>query len=129
MLAILSIIIGIVFVLLLFSMLTSAVVEVYHAFFKSRGRHLRDTLTVMLGEETVAKFMSHAYFQQLSSATSKSNSANNLPIWIDKSTFSSILADILTKKNSTETIQQRIDAIPDDNLRKVLDFLDRKSVV
>jgi hypothetical protein len=146
MLAILSIIIGIVFVLLLFSMLTSAVVEVYHAFFKSRGKHLRDTLTVMLGEKTVQEFMNHAYFQQLSSVTHKPKlvsttdttspksdkqtpkvSLSNLPIWIDKGTFSSILADILTKRDSNETIQQRIDAIPDVNLRKVLDFLWRQS--
>lgn len=126
MLAILSIIIGIVFVLLLFSMLTSAVVEVIHAAFSYRGRHLRDTLEIMLGPEASRKFLDHSYFRQLSSAT-KPHSGQKLPIWIGKGTFSAILADILTEKGNDKNIQQRIDSIQNDDLRKVLDFLWRQS--
>lgn len=126
MLAILSIIIGIVFVLLLFSMLTSAVVEVLHAAFSYRGRHLRDTIEIMLGPEASKKFLEHSYFRQLSSAT-KPRSGEKLPVWISKGTFSAILADILTEKGNDKNIQQRIDDIQNNDLRKVLDFLWRQS--
>ena len=126
MLAILSIIIGIVFVLLLFSMLTSAVVEVFHAAFSSRGKHLRETLEIMLGKEVCDKFYEHAYFRQLSSA-SKPRSTLKLPIWVEKNTFSSILADILTPRNSNLSIPERINLVENTNLRKVLDFLWRQS--
>jgi hypothetical protein len=126
MLAVLSIIIGIVFVLLLFSMLTSAVVEVYHAFFASRGKHLRDTLEIMLGKEICDKFYEHSYFRQLSSAT-KPKSGKKLPIWVEKGTFSSVLADILTPANSNLSIPERIALIENEDLRKVLDFLWRQS--
>jgi len=126
MLAILSIIIGIVFILLLFSMLTSAVVEVYHAIRSSRGNHLKDTLEMMLGPEKVQRFLDHTYFKQLSSATKPGNTIK-LPVWIDKGTFSTILADILTPEGKRVSVQERIDMIENDELRKVLGFLWRQS--
>ncbi len=126
MLAILSIVIGLVFVLLLFSMLTSAIVEVYHAFKASRGNHLKNTLEMMLGPEKARLFLEHAYFKQLSSAT-KPTSTQKLPVWIDKTTFSAILADILTPEGAKMDIQDRIDKIENIELRKVLNFLWRQS--
>jgi hypothetical protein len=127
MLTILSIIIGIVFVLLLFSMLTSAVVEVFHAAFSHRGKHLKSTLEIMLGNKAES-FFNHAYFKQLSYAT-KPKSTQKLPVWISKHTFSAVLADILTPKDSKMSIEDRIRQIGDENneLRKVLDFLWRQS--
>jgi hypothetical protein len=126
MLAILSIIIGIIFVLLLFSMLTSAVVEVYHAAFSSRGKHLRETLEIMLGKEVCDKFYDHSYFRQLSSAT-KPKSSLKLPVWVEKQTFSSVLADVLTPPDSNMSIPERIRLVENPDLRKVLDFLWRQS--
>ncbi len=126
MLAILSIIIGIVFVLLLFSMLTSAIVEVYHAAYSSRGKHLRETLEIMLGKEVCDKFYEHSYFRQLSSA-SKPRSSLKLPIWIQKDTFSNVLADVLTPRNSNLSVPERINLVENNDLRKVLDFLWRQS--
>jgi hypothetical protein len=127
MLTILSIIIGIVFVLLLFSMLTSAVVEVFHAAFSNRGKHLKSTLEAMLGDKAES-FFNHAYFKQISYAT-KPKSKQKLPIWISKQTFSAVLADILTPKDSNMSIEERIKQIGDEKneLRKVLDFLWRQS--
>ncbi len=126
MLAILSIIIGIVFVLLLISMLTSAMVEVYHAAFSSRGKHLRETLEIMLGKDVCDRFYEHSYFRQLSSAT-KPKSGLKLPIWVEKGTFSSVLADVLTPRNSNLSIPERINLVENSDLRKVLDFLWRQS--
>jgi len=126
MLAILSIIIGIVFVLLLFSMLTSAVVEVFHAAFSSRGKHLRETLEIMLGKSVCAQFYEHSYFRQLSSAT-KPKSSLKLPVWIEKSTFSTVLADVLTPQDSNLSIPERIKLVENPDLRKVLDFLWRQA--
>lgn len=126
MLAILSIIIGIVFVLLLFSMLTSAVVEVYHAAFSSRGKHLRETIEIMLGKDICEKFYQHPYFRQLSSAT-KPRSSLKLPVWVDRSTFSTVLADVLTPADSNLSIPERIRQIENPDLRRVLDFLWRQA--
>lgn len=126
MLAILSIVIGLVFVLLLFSMLTSAIVEVYHAFRASRGNHLKETIEMMLGPEKASRFLDHAYFKQLSSAT-KPTSTQKLPVWIDKNTFSAILADILTPEGERIPIQERINSIENEQLRKVMNFLWRQS--
>ena len=126
MLAILSIIIGIVFVLLLFSMLTSAVVEVYHAANSTRGKHLRNTLEIMLGKDVCDKFYEHSYFRQLSSA-SKPKSTLKLPIWLEKGTFSSLLADVLSPRNCNLSVPERINLVENSDLRKVLDFLWRQS--
>lgn len=125
MLAILSIVIGLVFVLLLFSMLTSALVEVYHAYRGSRGNHLKATLEMMLGPEKAHQFLDHPYFKQLSAAT-KPTSEKKLPVWIDKNTFSTILADILTPRDGM-SIQDRINSIENEELRKVMNFLWRQS--
>lgn len=126
MLAILSIIIGLVFVLLLFSMLTSAVVEVFHAAFSSRGKHLQETLEIMLGKSVCDQFYKHSYFRQLSSAT-KPKSGSKLPVWLEKSTFSSVLADVLTPEGSNLSIPERIKMVENPDLRKVLDFLWRQA--
>ena len=65
MLTILSIIIGLVFVLLLISMLSSTILELIDAIFSLRGRHLRHTLEHMLGAESKSFFSHyHKYCKQ-----------------------------------------------------------------
>lgn len=130
MLAILSIIIGIVFVLLLFSLLTSATVELVHAILSSRGRHLRFTIESMLGDKA-DEFLKHPFFRQLSYAAGHRNVASHispysLPAWIHKGTFSNILADIL-RKESGDNLGQKIESIQDRELRVLLLYLHNQS--
>jgi hypothetical protein len=127
MLNILSVIIGIVFVLLLFSLLASTVMEIVAALLSLRGKHLLYTLKNMLGDKTDA-FLQHPFFQQLSyAAHRRSNiSSYSLPSWITKGTFSSILTDLLSAENGND-LSEKLQAMPEGNLKQLLLFLYRQT--
>jgi len=127
MLSILSVIIGIVFVLLLFSLLASTVMEIVSAMFSLRGKHLLQTLQNMLGDKTNV-FLEHPFFRQLSYASRRKAgiTAYSLPSWVNKNTFSSILTDLLQAGNGGN-LEQRIDAMPDGDLKQLLLYLYRQS--
>ena len=123
MISILSILIGIVFVLFLFSMLTSTCVELIDALFSLRGRHLRKTLGHMLGDN-LSKFFEHPIYKQLAYASNNKAvlSLNRLPGWISRETFSAIVMDILKARN-TEEVQHIIDGMDEGDAKKLLQFL------
>jgi hypothetical protein len=129
MLSILSVIIGLVFVLLLFSLLTSTVMEIVAAMLSLRGKHLLVTLQNMLGEKSEV-FINHPFFRQLSYAAHRSKKGGltnyKLPAWVSKSTFSTILYDILHEEEG-ENLQSKIDKMPDDDLKKLLTYFLRNS--
>lgn len=127
MLTILSVVIGLVFVLLLFSLLTSTVMEIIAAFLSLRGKHLLKTLENMLGGK-IGEFLKHPFFQQLSYATTGKSGITPycLPGWVNKGTFSSILFDILGSEDETE-MAQKIKNLPDSDLKRLLQYLLRES--
>ena len=127
MLAILSIIIGLIFVLLLFSMLSSTMLELIDALFALRGRHLRETLENMLGEQANA-FFRHPIFRQMSYAANhrKTISASRLPGWINKSTFSAIVLDIMNARN-LEEVSRQVNNMDESETKRLLTFLIRQS--
>lgn len=127
MLSILSVIIGIVFVLLLFSLLASTVMEIISAMLSLRGKHLLRTLQNMLGDKTDV-FLGHPFFRQLAYASRKKAgiTAYSLPSWINKNTFSAILTDLL-QANSAADLEQKINAMPDGDLKLLLRYLYRQS--
>ncbi len=127
MIAILSILIGLVFVLLLFSMLSSALLELLDALFSLRGRHLRNTLENMLGDDA-QDFFHHPIFKQLSYAASNRNrmSDKTLPGWINKETFSAIVIDILGVKDKA-ALDATIEGMPKGDMRRLLQFLRQQS--
>ncbi|MDX2280189.1 MAG: hypothetical protein NW218_11405 [Saprospiraceae bacterium] len=124
---ILSVIIGIVFVLMLFSLLASTVMEILAALLSLRGLHLLRTLKNMLGDQT-SKFLEHPFFRQLAYATGRKTpmTAYSLPAWINKSTFSAILTDLL-ESNSGGELEQKIHALPDGDLKELLLYLYRQT--
>ncbi len=126
-LTILSIIIGLVFVLLLFSLLTSTVMEIIAAMLSLRGKHFLITLQNMLGSKT-NDFVGHPFFKQLSYAAHRKTtlSAYKLPEWISKNTFSAVLVDILHSDQPGD-ISQKIANLPEGDLKKLLSFLYRQS--
>jgi hypothetical protein len=124
---ILSVIIGIVFVLLLFSLLASTVMEILAALLSLRGLHLLRTLKNMLGDQT-SKFLEHPFFRQLAYATGRKTpmTAYSLPSWINKSTFSAILTDLL-ESNGTGELEQKIHDLPAGDLKELLLYLYRQT--
>jgi ABC-type antimicrobial peptide transport system permease subunit len=124
---ILSVIIGIVFVLMLFSLLASTVMEILAALLSLRGLHLLRTLKNMLGDQT-SKFLEHPFFRQLAYATGRKTpmTAYSLPAWINKSTFSAILTDLL-ESNGTGELEQKIHDLPDGDLKELLLYLYRQT--
>jgi hypothetical protein len=124
---ILSVIIGIVFVLMLFSLLASTVMEILAALLSLRGVHLLRTLKNMLGDQT-AKFLEHPFFRQLAYATGRKTplTAYSLPGWINKSTFSSILTDLLETDGASE-IEQKLNNLPAGDLKDLLLYLYRQT--
>lgn len=127
MFAVLSIVVGLVFVLTLFSMLTSTVLEMIDALVSLRGRHLRRTLSNMLSEDA-DYFFKHPIFRQLSYAghDSRRLSANQLPNWINKETFTAIMVDILKVKDMVQ-VAERIKAMENGENKRLLEFLVNES--
>lgn len=124
-LTLLSIVVGIVFVLLLFSLLASTVMEIIASVLSLRGKHLRSTLENMLGNKS-KDFLGHPFFKQISYASHSRSSRNwgySLPNWITKGTFSSILLDIL-RDGDESAIEARIQKLPaNSDLKKLLLYL------
>lgn len=121
-----NIVIGLVFVLLLFSLLASTVMEVLASIFALRSKHLRSTLEIMLDEKT-GDFFNHPLFQQLRYASSRRTrlSAYNLPTYISKKTFTAILEDILPKNEAAEGI--KLQALGEGRFKQMLQFLSREA--
>lgn len=131
MLAMLQIVIGIVFVMLLFSLLASTLMEFVAGFLSLRGRHLARAIHNMIGSETGRQFVNHPFFQQLS-VDSKEKSDRfgkqkvKLPSYLNSSTFSSVLLDVL-ELDSTQELEAKIKTMDDENLKKVLLFLNKQA--
>jgi hypothetical protein len=130
MLATLQIVIGIVFVMLLISLLASVILEYVAGRFALRGRHLANAIKIMLGEKLQSEFVRHPYFQQLATgSTQKVKIANEktvFPSYIDANSFSSILVDTL-KLDAPEGVQERIQQMPAGTSQQMMIFLYNQS--
>ncbi len=125
MFSLLSIVIGIVFVLLLFSLLATTVMEVVAGLLTLRGKSLIDVFKSMLGDSFARAFTQHPYYLQMGEKASflRFLRPKTLPpSYIRPSTFSGILLD-LTEVYSGEDIQQALERLPEGRLKKVLIFL------
>ena len=109
--AILSIVIGIVFVMLLFSLLTTTVMELAAGVLALRGKHLIASIKDMIGDWS-EKFQSHPYYQQLASSSSPGKGKFSPPSYIGSGTFSAILADLL-RQSEGSNLQERLDTMPE----------------
>lgn len=125
----LNIVIGLIFVLLLFSLLASTVMEVIAAMLSLRAKNLRYTLENMLGEK-MDDFVRHPLFRQLSFATSHRLAARlspyNLPGHVSKDTFVSIIQDIL-ESGDKDALQAKIQAMEESEPKRMLQFILRQS--
>lgn len=124
--AILTVVIGIIFVLLLLSLLATSVMELLASFFHLRGRNLTKALHNMLAssdksEALLNAFKENSLYKHLSQQYS--NNVQGPPSYIDAKTFQSILFDIILKDDGVENLKARIDELPDEDLKNVLNQL------
>jgi hypothetical protein len=126
MLSILSTVIGIVFVMLLFSLLASTIMELIAGYLSLRGQQLIMAIRSMIGSETSSDFIQHPFFQQLAAGSRERTKINGkkraLPSYINASTFSAILMDIMDIDSNTD-LKAKIDSLPDNPSKKLAQFL------
>ncbi|NJO86767.1 MAG: hypothetical protein HC821_01485 [Lewinella sp.] len=128
---ILSVVIGIVFVLLLLSLLATTIMELLASFFSLRGRNLLKALRNMLAssddnELLLTEFRQNSLYRQLTEQFGRRSRAD-APSYMSATNFQSILFDIILKGDGVENLAQRIDQLPDADLRNVLKQLLRES--
>lgn len=126
MISILSTVIGIVFVMLLFSLLASTVMELVAGYLSLRGRQLVKAIQGMIGSDAAQDFINHPFFQQLAAGsrerTKVAGKKRALPSYINATTFSSILLDNMSIDSKTD-LESKINALPDGAQKKLALFL------
>ncbi|KAA3622895.1 MAG: hypothetical protein DWQ02_25440 [Bacteroidetes bacterium] len=132
---ILTVILGVVFVLLVLSLLATTIMELIAAFMHLRGKNLKKALGNMLvglkddgtteDESFLEKFKNNALFRQLSHKYS--NKTTNPPSYLSAKSFQSILFDIILgdEKISEQDVIKEINNIENADLRNVLNQLVR----
>ncbi|MEM1216146.1 MAG: hypothetical protein AAGJ82_10700 [Bacteroidota bacterium] len=121
--AILTVVIGIVFVLLLLSLLATTIMELLASFFHLRGKNLTKALQNMLAssdesKQLLAEFRANSLYKHLSQQYNKTQQGP--PSYMDAETFQSILFEIILKGEGVVQLNAKIDTLPDPDLRNVL---------
>ncbi len=128
----LQVVIGLIFVLLLLSLLATTVMEWIAGLFKLRGRTLERALRNMLssadGDESVFRqFSNNPMYRQL---TENPRQPSSRPSYMRSDTFRTILLDILGDKDRPrliEELEKSIEKLPDADLKQVLRSLLREA--
>ncbi|MDX2136250.1 MAG: hypothetical protein SFV52_15815 [Saprospiraceae bacterium] len=99
--AILTVLLGLIFVMLLFSMLASAILDLIKGWFQVKGKRMQQTLHFMLKDEA-SRFYSHPYFKILQREPSTTRMSwrkrkREAVAKVDGDAFSTIVMDLLTK--------------------------------
>lgn len=127
---ILTVVIGIIFVLLLLSLLATTLMELISSFLRLRGRNLVKALQNMLAScdenDTLLKeFKNNSMYKHLTQQYGKRSQGP--PSYMSAETFQGILMDIILKGDSYDKLKERIEALPDEDLRNVLKQLLRQA--
>jgi uncharacterized protein YlaN (UPF0358 family) len=126
MLGLLEVVIGLIFVLLLLSLLATTVMELLSSGLALRGKNLEKALRNMLAsadaeEKVFRQFKQNPLYKQLSQRYGKSRRRS--PSYLSSGSFQSILFDVLLEGEGIDRIQERIDSLPDRDLKQVLNQL------
>ncbi len=125
----LNVVTGLVFILLLYSLLATTVMEIIASIFSLRGRNLEQALSRILSSpkkngQLFKEFTQNVMYRQIQS---KFFIWKRPPSYLGHEMFSSILWDTLLKDTNNENIEQRIQAIPNNDLKKTLIQLNNES--
>lgn len=116
--------------MLLLSLLATSIMELLSSFLGLRGKTLLRALRNMLASSDVHEsvyndFRENSLYRQLTPDPSRSSGRE--PSYIEPSTFQSILFDIILKGAPLDKIEERIEQIPDVDLKNVLRQLYREA--
>lgn len=122
MLGLLEVVIGLVFVLLLLSLLATTIMELLSSFFSLRGKNLEKALQNLLSSSDQSKqlfkeFKENSLYRQLSQRAGRRRRA---PSYLASESFQSILFEVILKGEKVDKIVDKIDTLPDDDLKNVL---------
>ncbi len=129
---ILTVVIGLIFVLLLLSLLATTMMELLSSMFSLRGRNLTKALRNMLArsdpnEILVDEFQRNSLYRHLTQQYGRTGEGFSAPSYMNAETFQSILLDVILKGDDYANLPTRINALPDTDLRNVLNQLYRES--
>ncbi|MEM7571881.1 MAG: hypothetical protein AAF433_03225 [Bacteroidota bacterium] len=127
---ILTVVVGMIFVLLLLSLLATTLMELIASFFSLRGKNLLKALRNMLAsddeqEVILSEFQNNSLYRHLTQQYGRKVSGP--PSYINAETFQSILFDVILKDADYQQLPEKINQLPDDDLRNVLQQLLRES--
>ena len=117
-----EVVIGLLLIILFYSLLASVIMELISSFLSTRGKHLAGVLKSLLApggtsKEVLQKFEDSPIFKQLSGSFLGKKSP---PSYISADTFQSILFKVLSDKGKGKALKDVIDALEDENLKEVL---------
>ena len=130
---ILTVVIGVIFVLLLLSLLATTLMELLSSLFSLRGRNLLKALRNMLAsddphETLVHDFRANSLYRHLTQQYGRRRGqAFAAPSYMNSETFQSILFEVILKGAPESELPERIAVLPDKDLRNVLQQLYRET--
>jgi hypothetical protein len=118
----LQVVVGLVFVLLLLSLLATTIMELLASLLLLRGKNLEKALRNMLAstgldDQALQEFKNNSLYRQLSS---KYGSKRYAPSYISDDAFQSILMSVILKGEGVDKLKARLDELPDEDLKNVL---------
>lgn len=122
MVTMLKVVIGIVFILLLLSLLATTIMELIASMFSLRGRNLEKALRNMLASTDVHRkvfedFKENSFYRQLTPSPGRKWSR---PSYLAADDFQSILFDVVLKGDGMDKLEEKIEQLPDADLKNVL---------
>ncbi len=129
MIGMLQVVIGLIFVLLLLSLLATTMMELVASAFSLRGRNLEKALRNMLAstevdDRLVAAFKENALYKQLSYKYGKKRYS---PSYLSDRSFQSILMETILNGEGFDRIEEKLETLPDADLKNVLKQFLRES--
>lgn len=123
MIGLLQVVIGLVFLLLLLSLLVTTIMELISSMLALRGQNLEKAIRNMLANgqkqgELFQAFKGNALYKQL--CNYRDSSKLRPPSYISSENFQSILMDIILKGEDAGKLMQKIEEIPNEDLKQVL---------
>lgn len=123
MIGLIQVVIGLVFLLLLLSLLVTTILELISSMFALRGQNLEKAIRNMLATglkegELFQSFKSNALYKQLSNY--RGNAKSRPPSYLSAENFQSILMDIILNGEDAGKLLQKIEELPNEELKKVL---------
>lgn len=123
MIGLLQVVIGLVFLLLLLSLLVTTIMELISSMLALRGQNLEKAIRNMLatGEkqgDLFQAFKNNALYKQL--CNYRDSSKLRPPSYLSSENFQSILVDIILKGEDAGKLMQKIEELPNEELKQVL---------